>query len=60
MKRESQNYFFNKDQHLKKKFTMIESHHIPRNQNVKVDALFGLVASMLVPQDEKLEIDVVK
>ena len=38
--------YFKKVQKLKSQFTLIEFHHKPRYDNVKADALVGLIASM--------------
>ena len=52
--------YFNKVQKLKSQFTLIEFHHVPRYENVKADALAGLVASMALPKNDKVTITIIE
>lgn len=52
--------YFNKAQKLKELFIMIEFRYVQRHQNVKIDALARVASSMSMPNDDKMEVEVVE
>ena len=52
--------YFNKAQKLKSRFTLIEFRPIPRDENVKANALARLATSMDLPENDTVKINVTK
>lgn len=52
--------YFNRAQALAKKFKVYEFLHVPKQSNIKVDALAGLATSMNLAENDKIDLQVVQ